>query len=48
MDDDVVVVYMDDILVYTEDLEWHHEIVKEVLKRLQDNNFYLKPKKSLF
>jgi hypothetical protein len=31
IDENVVVVYMDDILVYTEDLKQHRKIVKEVL-----------------
>jgi hypothetical protein len=31
-----------------EDLEHHWKIVKEVLKRLQDNNIFLKPEKCIF
>lgn len=41
-------VYMDDILIYSIDLEEHRQIVREVLKRLQDNDIYLKPSKCSF
>jgi hypothetical protein len=34
IDENVIFVYMDDILVYMKDLEQHQKIVKEVLKRL--------------
>jgi hypothetical protein len=43
-----VIVYIDDILVYTESLEEHREIVLEVLRRLRENQFYLKPEKCEF
>src|SRR3981189_85388 len=36
-----VVVYMDDILIYTETLEEHRKIVSEVLQVLKDNNLFL-------
>jgi hypothetical protein len=38
-------VYMDDILIFTKDLESHREIVAKVLQILQDNDLYLKPEK---
>lgn len=41
-------VYMDDILIYSMDLEEHRCVVREVLKRLQDNDMYLKPSKCSF
>lgn len=41
-------VYMDDILIYSMDLEEHRCVVCEVLKRLQDNDMYLKPSKCSF
>jgi len=45
----VVVVYIDDILVFmNRDVECHQEVVREVLKRLQDNDLYLKPEKCFF
>src|ERR1700675_2009693 len=34
----LVVVYMDDIMIYTKTIAEHREVMKEVLKRLQDNN----------
>jgi len=43
-----VVCYMDNILIFTKDLESHHLIVKEVLKHLQDNNLFCKPQKCSF
>jgi hypothetical protein len=46
--DDYVVVYMDDILVFSDSLEDHHKHLAEVFRRLQTNNLYLKLKKCLF
>jgi hypothetical protein len=43
-----VVVYMDDILIFSSDLEHHHEIVHKVLSRLQQYNLYLRPEKCEF
>jgi UTP-glucose-1-phosphate uridylyltransferase len=43
-----VIVYLDDILIFTEDLEEHQAIVKQVLQTLQDNQLYLKPQKCEF
>ena len=45
-----VKVYLDDILIHTkkEDKTLHCELVEEVLKRLQDNDLYLKPEKCTF
>lgn len=43
-----VAVYMDDILVFTNTLDEHREIVAEVLRRLRDNDLYLKPEKCSF
>lgn len=44
----VVIVYMDDILVYTKTLEEHRQIVREVLKRLRQHRLYLKLDKCAF
>lgn len=43
-----VVIYMDDILVGTETLEEHRHLVQEILRRLQDNDLFLKPEKCTF
>jgi hypothetical protein len=44
----VVVVYMDNILIYTKDLEEHRKVTEEVLRILKDNDLYLKPEKCEF
>jgi predicted aspartyl protease len=43
-----VAVYMDDILIYSSDLEHHRKIVREVLSRLQKYDLYLRPEKCEF
>ena len=43
-----VSVYMDDVLIYTSDMETHIELVKEVLQRLQNKGFSVNFKKSVF
>jgi len=40
-----MVVFIDDVIVGTEAEEGHDEIVAEVIKRLEENNLYVKPKK---
>ena len=40
-----VAAFVDNVLVGTETEEGHNEIVKEVLKRLEENNLYVKPEK---
>ena len=37
--------FIDDILVATDTEEEHNELVEEVLKRLEENNLFVKPKK---
>jgi hypothetical protein len=44
----VVVIYLDDILIFSETMEEHEKIVKRVLQIMQDNNLYLKPEKCQF
>lgn len=41
-------IYLDDILIATLTIEEHRKLVKEVLKRLKDNDLYLNPEKCLF
>src|ERR1700677_491423 len=48
IDEGHVIVYMDNILVFTKDLEEHRRIVSEVLKRLKENDLFLKPQKCFF
>jgi hypothetical protein len=40
-----VLIYLDDITIYTHTFEEHLEVLKEVLERLRQNGLYLKPKK---
>src|SRR5258706_14990160 len=42
------VFYMDDILIFTADMESHRRIVRQVLQRLQDEDLFLKPEKCFF
>ena len=41
----IVVVFMDDILVETENEKKHDKIVEEVLRRIEENGLYIKPEK---
>jgi hypothetical protein len=43
-----VIVYLNDILIYSVHLEEHRATVKEVLRILQKNNLFLKPEKCKF
>jgi len=40
-----VVVFIDDVIVRMETEEGYNEIVVEIIKRLEENNLYMKPKK---
>jgi len=40
-----VVAFVDNVLIGTETEEGHDEIMEEVLKRLKENNLYVKPEK---
>ena len=40
-----VTVFVDDVLVETETKEGYDEIVEEILKRLEENDLYIKPEK---
>ena len=43
-----VAAFVDDMLVGTETKEGHNEIVEEVLRRLEENDLYVKPKKCIW
>ena len=40
-----VTVFVDNMLVRTETEEGHNEIVDEILRRLEENDLYIKPEK---
>ncbi|THH07173.1 hypothetical protein EW145_g3557 [Phellinidium pouzarii] len=44
----VVIIYIDDILIFTEMMEENDEVVEEVLRRLLENDLFLKPEKCEF
>ena len=43
-----VVAFVDDMLIGTETEKEHNEIVEEVLKRLKENDLYIKPEKYMW
>jgi len=43
-----VVIYLDDILIYSNNMSEHHQHVKEVLKHLYKAGFYTKAEKCKF
>ena len=43
-----IVIYLDDILIYSDNLVDHKKHVKEVLSRLRDNWLYASPTKCIF
>jgi len=43
-----VAVFIDDVLVGTETEKRHNEIVKEILRRLEKNDLYIKPEKCVW
>jgi hypothetical protein len=45
---DCVIVYLDDILIFSDDLASHRKHVKEVLRRLQKHSLYVRPDKCKF
>ena len=40
-----VTVFIDDVIVGTEEEEGHDELVVEIIKRLEENDLYVKPEK---
>ena len=43
--DDVVIVYLDDILIYSKDVESHELALHAVFERLAKHKFFLRPEK---
>ena len=43
-----VIFYLDDILIYPENLEEHKKQIKEVLRQLKANRLYVSPSKCVF
>ena len=43
-----VAAFMDDVLVGTEKKERHDEIVEEILRRIEENNLYVKSEKYIW
>jgi len=46
--DDFVITYLDDILIYSDDLEMHCSHVHKVLRKLNERALYVKKSKSKF
>jgi hypothetical protein len=46
--DRFLLVYLDDLLIYSNDLQEHREQVRKVLKKLRENDFFAKPEKCEF
>ena len=42
-----ITAFMDNMLIKTEDKKKHNKIVKKVLKRIEENNLYIKPEKCI-
>jgi len=43
-----VIIYMDDIFIFTKEMDDNIEKTRRILQRLTDNNLYLKPEKCVF
>jgi len=48
INEEKIATFVDDVLVGTETEEGYDEIVKEVLKRLEENILYIKPEKCIW
>jgi len=46
--DDFAITYLDDILIYSDDLETHCSHMHKVLKKLKERTLYVKKSKSRF
>jgi len=43
-----VAVFVDDVLIGTETKEEHNEIIEKILRRLEENDLYVKPEKYIW
>ena len=43
-----VIIYMDDIFIFTKEIDDNIEKTRRILQRLTDNDLYLKPEKCVF
>jgi len=43
-----VIIYMDDIFIFTKEIDDNIEKTRGILQRLTDNDLYLKPEKCVF
>ena len=48
IDHGMLIIFIDDILIFMESEEGHDEIVKEVLRKLKENDLFLKAEKCIF
>ena len=48
MVEEKVAVFIDNVMIATEIEEGHNEIVEEVLRRLEENNLFVKPEKYMW
>ena len=48
MVEEKVAVFIDDVMIATETEEEHDEIVEEVLRRLEENDLFVKPEKCVW
>jgi len=46
--DDFVITYLDDILIYSDDLEMHQSHMHKILEKLDERALYVKKSKSRF
>src|SRR5438309_1584457 len=50
MHEGFIVIYMDDLLIFTRDMSRgdHAELIKHILKKLRENDLFVKPSKCIF
>jgi len=48
VEEEKIAVFIDDVMIATETEEGHNEIVEEVLRRLEENDLFVKPEKCVW